>query len=100
MFVKSTFKGVGMFKFTMAAFIMKMVILILLIMVSIPYGIEIINHIQAFVNTDANLDLFFVFKQLGWIALNLVFALILEVIIIFAIIMPIAKSQINKDIPW
>lgn len=94
MFVKTSFKGEGTMKYMIASLLVKVMLFVAFVMVSIPYGVEIIDHIQAFANTATKLDLYFILKQCGWILLNFIGAVIIEVFVLFVIIFPIAKNEL------
>ena len=96
MFTKTNFKGAGMFKYTLGVFILKIILIGAFIATSIPYIGDIITHIEAVVNTGAALSLMFILKQIGWIFLWLVVTFVVEAIIVFAIILPMAKAELDR----
>lgn len=97
MFVKTKFTGTGMWKYMAASILVKIILFIGFIMASISYGVECIDHIQSFTNDNISLDLYFILKQIGWIILNFIIAVILEVVIVFLVIFPIAKAEMNNN---
>jgi hypothetical protein len=96
MFVKFKAEGKGMLKYAIICIFLKLILISLFIMVSVPYMVEIIGHIQLFVYDETKLDLFHLSENGGWIILNFVGANIIEIIVVFGIVMPIANSEINN----
>lgn len=98
MLVKTNFTGSSMMKYWITSLVIKIILIAAFIMSSIENGTAIIDHIEAIVNNGIDLDLYFTLKQLGIIVLKFIGAIILEVVIVFAIIMPLAKR--NLDNSW
>ena len=96
MFVKTNFKGANMFKYTLGVFALNLILLVAFIATAIPYGVNIINHVEAFANTDALLSLMYIVKQIGWVVLWLIVAAIIEVALVFGVVMPMASSELKR----
>ena len=97
MFVKTEFTGASMMKYSIASFVVKIAIFVLFIAACVPNGTAIINHVQNFLNNSVSIDLYFILKQIGWMFLWLVVAIVIEVAVIFGIIFPMAKSEMNNN---
>ena len=95
MLVKLSYTGASMAKYMVAFVVIKLVLIGAFIMSSITNGTAIIDHIQAVVNSGIDLDLYFALKQLGYIFLKFVGAIVIEMIIVFLIIIPIANNELN-----
>lgn len=97
MLVKTKFTGAGMTKYMIASLFVKILLIVAFIMSSISNGTAIVDHIQAVVNNGVDLDLYFALKQLGIVFLKFIGATILEMIIVFLIIFPMAKSEMERN---
>ena len=96
MFVKTTFEGKSMIKYSIAVFIINIVLIAAFIMTSIQNVFNVIEHIEAVVNTGAILSLMLILKQIGWVFLWLIITGVLEVVVVFGIILPIARSEMKS----
>ena len=85
-----------MIKYSIGVVVINIVLIGAFIMTSIPHAVEIINHIEAVVNTGAALSLMLILKQIGWVFLWLIVAGILEVAIVFGVIFPMANSELKS----
>lgn len=97
MLIKTKFTGASMIKYSIGSMIIKLVLIALCIMSSISNGTAIIDHIQAVVNNGIDLDLYYALKQLGIIVLKFIGAIVIEVVIVFLIIFPMAKSEMKRN---
>ena len=86
-----------MFKYTLAVFVLNMILLVAFIATAvIPYSGDIINHIELVVNTGINLELKLILKPIGMMFLWLIVTGIIEVAVLFGVIMPMASSELKR----
>lgn len=97
MLVSYKFNGRSIIKYAVIVVVVKLTLLFGWIMASIPLGIEIINHIESFINDDANISLIFLLKKIGMIGLYFIVCIVVEAIIAFGIIFPIVKNELDNE---
>lgn len=96
MFVKTSFKGANMFKYTLGVFVINLILIVAWLMTSKSHAVEIIEHIELVVNSGIDLEIMLILKQIGMIFVWLIVAGIIEVALVFGIIMPIASSELKR----
>ena len=96
MLVKTEFKGLSMVKYSIASFLIKLALFVLFIYACVDPATIILNDIQDFLNGLKQIELFLILKQIGWMFLYFIIAIVIEVALVFGVIFPIAKSEFNN----
>jgi hypothetical protein len=96
MFVKTNFKGVNMFKYTLGVWVLNLILIMAFVATAAQYGINIIHHIEDVVNAGLDLDLMLIVKQIGWAFLWLIIFGVVEAAIIFGVVKPIANAELKR----
>jgi hypothetical protein len=96
MLVKSSFKGTKMGKYQIAAILLKLGLLTIFIFnIIIPFGNEFLEIIQQSIDSEIwNIKAILI--PIGKILLYFVILTAIEAIIVFAIIFPLAKSELSR----
>lgn len=92
----------GLIGYMIAAYTIKIALIVAFIYGTIEPFTMFVDHLQAFLNDKAKIDLYFMLWKLLWIVGYYFIAVLIEMFVAFVIIMPMAKKTIeNKNrIRW
>lgn len=91
--VKYTFKD--LIGYQIAAYVIKIVLILAFIYQSIEPFTMFVDHLQAFLNDEAKIDLYFMLWKVLWIVGYYFIVVLIETFVAFVIILPMAKKTIE-----